>query len=211
MLTDKIRVAVFASGGGTDLQSIIDAQEAGRLSDGEISLVICNRKSPYARTRAENHGIPAFVVTKMQTGSQEAFEREILRLLEENRIDLIVLAGFLSILSEDFIRHFPRRIINIHPSLIPSFCGDGYYGLRVHEEALKYGVKVSGATVHYVNEVTDGGEIIMQKAVTVRKGDTPETLQRRIMEQAEWKILPKAVEQVCRELRKGNGKKRCRV
>jgi len=202
MVKEKARYAVFASGGGTNLQSIIDADKAGKLPDGELALVICNRKSAYAKVRAEENGIPAFIVTKMQTGSQEAFEAEILRLLEEYRIDFIVLAGFLSILSEDFTRRFPKRMINIHPSLIPSFCGDGFYGLKVHEAALAYGVKVSGATVHYVNEVTDGGEIILQKAVPVRKGDTPEKLQQRIMEQAEWKILPRAVQMVAKELRK---------
>ena len=202
MVKEKARFAVLASGSGTNLQSIIDAQNAGKLPDGELALVICNRKSAYAKVRAEEAGIPAFIVTKMQTGSQEAFEAEMLRLLAEYRIDFIVLAGFLSILSEDFTRRFPKRMINVHPSLIPSFCGDGFYGLKVHEAALAYGVKVSGATVHYVNEVTDGGEIILQKAVPVRKGDTPEKLQQRIMEQAEWKILPRAVQMVAKELRK---------
>lgn len=197
---EKTRIAVFCSGGGTNLQALIDAQRAGIIRSGTIELVLANSPSAYALKRAESAGIPTAVVTKKQTGSQEAFEAEILRILREYRIELIVLAGFMSILSGDFTARYPKRIINIHPSLIPSFCGKGYYGLRVHEAALAYGVKVTGATVHYVNEIPDGGQIIIQRAVYVEDGDTPEVLQRRVMEQAEWKILPAACEQVAKEI-----------
>lgn len=197
---EKTRIAVFCSGGGTNLQALIDAQRAGIIRSGTIELVLANSPSAYALKRAESAGIPMAVVTKKQTGSQEAFEAEILRILREYRIELIVLAGFMSILSGDFTARYPKRIINIHPSLIPSFCGKGYYGLRVHEAALAYGVKVTGATVHYVNEIPDGGQIIIQRAVYVEDGDTPEVLQRRVMEQAEWKILPAACEQVAKEI-----------
>ncbi len=196
----KARIAVLVSGGGTNLQALIDSQIAGVLTSGEIALVISSSPSAYALERATNHKIPSAVASKKELGSQEAFEKRILSLLEEYKIDLIVLAGFLSILSEDFTSKFPRRIINVHPSLIPSFCGKGFYGLRVHEAALSYGVKVTGATVHFVNEIPDGGEIILQKAVNVRESDTPETLQKRVMRLAEWKILPLAVEKASKEI-----------
>ncbi len=199
---DKARIAVLVSGGGTNLQALIDAQASGILQSGEIRLVISNNPDAYALKRAENAGIATAVVTKKHCGSQSAFEQKIKDLLTENRIDLIVLAGFMSILSEDFTKDYPERIINVHPSLIPAFCGKGYYGLRVHEEALAYGVKVTGATVHFVNEIPDGGRIILQKAVQIQEGDTPETLQKRVMEQAEWKLLPAAVEQVSQAIRK---------
>ena len=191
----KARIAVLVSGGGTNLQALIDAQ-GSVITSGNIVLVISNNPNAYALERAAKAGIPGVVVSKKQLGSQDAFEEAIVAQLEENRIDLIVLAGFMSILSEKFTGRYPKRILNVHPSLIPSFCGAGFYGLRVHEEALKYGVKVTGATVHFVNEIPDGGEIIFQKAVSVEEGDTPEILQRRVMEQAEWKILPAAVEKV---------------
>ena len=200
MLNEKIKVAVFVSGGGTNLQAIIDAEKAGTIKSGTISLVIANSETAYAIERAKNAGIKAEIVTRKRTGSQAAFEAEIERLLLENGIGLIVLAGFMNILTESFTSKYPGRIINIHPALIPSFCGKGFYGLKVHEEALKRGVKISGATVHYVNEIADGGEIIMQKAVEVRDGDTPEILQQRIMHEAEWVIYPQAVELVCKKL-----------
>lgn len=196
----KARIAVLVSGGGTNLQALIDAQHSGVIQSGEIRLVISNNADAYALKRAENAGIDTAVVLKKQCGSQAAFESKIKQLLCTYQIDLIVLAGFMSILSEDFTGDYPRRILNVHPSLIPSFCGAGYYGLRVHEEALRYGVKVTGATVHYVNEIPDGGEIIFQKAVEVQDGDTPQILQKRVMEQAEWKILPAAVEKVSKQL-----------
>lgn len=196
----KARIAVLVSGGGTNLQALIDAQHSGVIQRGEIWLVISNNADAYALKRAENAGIDTAVVLKKQCGSQAAFESKIKQLLCTYQIDLIVLAGFMSILSEDFTGDYPRRILNVHPSLIPSFCGAGYYGLRVHEEALRYGVKVTGATVHYVNEIPDGGEIIFQKAVEVQDGDTPQILQKRVMEQAEWKILPAAVEKVSKQL-----------
>ena len=194
------KIAVLVSGGGTNLQALIDAEKSGIIHSGHISLVISNNHHAYALERAAKAEIPSAVVTKKDCGSQEAFENKITRLLTENHIDLIVLAGFMSILTEKFTSQYPKRIINIHPSLIPSFCGKGFYGLRVHEEALRYGVKVTGATVHFVNEIPDGGEIIMQKAVEVLPGDTPEILQKRVMEQAEWKILPAASELVCSKL-----------
>ena len=193
----KARIAVFVSGGGTNLQALIDAQDSV-IKSGEIVLVISSSADAYALKRAENAGIDAKYVSK--ENGQDDFEKKISGLLDEYHIDLIVLAGFMTILSADFTRKYPERIINIHPALIPSFCGKGYYGLKVHEAALKKGVKVSGATVHYVNEIPDGGEIILQKAVTVRKNDTPETLQKRIMQQAEWKILPKACELVSKKI-----------
>ena len=192
----KARIAVLVSGGGTNLQALIDAQTSGIIESGKIELVISNNPNAYALERAAKAGIPGVVVSKKVLGSQQAFEEAILAALEENHIDLIVLAGFMSILSEKFTGRYPKRILNVHPSLIPSFCGAGFYGLRVHEEALKYGVKVTGATVHFVNEIPDGGEIIFQKAVYIEEGDTPEVLQTRVMEQAEWKILPAAVEKV---------------
>ena len=191
------RIAVLVSGGGTNLQALIDAQKSGIIHSGEIVLVIANNADAYALTRAANAGIASEVVLKKQLGSQAAFEEKIKQTLTENKIDLIVLAGFMSILSESFTSCYPKRILNVHPSLIPSFCGEGFYGLRVHQAALDYGVKVTGATVHFVNEIPDGGEIILQKAVEIQPGDTPEILQKRVMEQAEWKILPAAVEQVC--------------
>lgn len=197
---DKARIAVLVSGGGTNLQALIDAQNSGIIQSGRIQLVISNNASAYALERAKNAGIETAVVLKKECGSQAAFEQRIKELLQNYRIDLIVLAGFMSILSEDFTKDYPQRILNVHPSLIPSFCGAGYYGLRVHEEALRYGVKVTGATVHYVNEIPDGGEIIFQKAVEIQDGDTPEILQKRVMEQAEWKILPAAVEKVSKQL-----------
>ena len=196
----KARIAVLVSGGGTNLQAIIDAQKAGLITSGSIQLVISNNANAYALERAANAGIPSAVVTKKSCGSQLAFEEKIKELLTENKIDLIVLAGFMSILSENFTKDYPERILNVHPSLIPSFCGVGYYGLRVHEEALAYGVKVTGATVHFVNEIPDGGKIILQKAVEIQEGDTPEILQKRVMEQAEWKILPAAVELVSKQI-----------
>ena len=196
----KARIAVLVSGGGTNLQALIDSQASGILSSGEICLVISNNSNAYALERATKVGIATEVVTKKQCGSQAVFEQRIKELLHSYQIDLIVLAGFMSILSEDFTKDFPERIINVHPSLIPSFCGVGYYGLRVHEEALAYGVKVTGATVHFVNEIPDGGKILLQKAVYIEDGDTPEILQKRVMEQAEWKILPAAVEMVSKEI-----------
>ena len=196
----KARIAVLVSGGGTNLQALIDAQASGIISSGEIALVISNNRNAFALERAAKAGIKSAVVLKKECGSQEAFEQSIKDLLAENKIDLIVLAGFMSILSENFTRDYPERIINVHPSLIPSFCGAGYYGLRVHEEALAYGVKVTGATVHFVNEIPDGGRIIAQKAVEILEGDTPEVLQKRVMEQAEWKILPASVELVSKQL-----------
>ncbi len=193
----KARIAVLVSGGGTNLQALIDAQNSGIIKSGEICLVISNNANAYALQRAAKAGIATAVVLKKELGSQLAFEEKIKALLAENSIDVIVLAGFMSILSENFTSCYPKRILNVHPSLIPAFCGEGFYGLRVHEAALSYGVKVTGATVHYVNEIPDGGEIILQKAVDILPGDTPEILQKRVMEQAEWKILPAAVELVC--------------
>lgn len=196
----KAKIAVLVSGGGTNLQALIDAQASGIIQSGRIELVISNNPGAYALTRAENAGIEGRVMTKKQCGSQEAFEEAIAAALDEKKIDLIVLAGFMSILSENFTKRYPKRILNVHPSLIPSFCGQGFYGLRVHEAALNYGVKVTGATVHFVNEIPDGGEIILQKAVYIEAGDTPEVLQKRVMEQAEWIILPAAVEKVSKQL-----------
>jgi len=192
----KAKIAVLVSGGGTNLQALIDAQAAGIIKSGEISLVISNNKEAFALQRAKKAGIKTATVIK-KPKMQAEFEDEIVSLLEKNKIDYIVLAGFMCILSESFTARYPKKIINVHPSLIPSFCGKGFYGLHVHEAALSYGVKVTGATVHFVNEIPDGGEIIMQKAVPVKKSDTPELLQRRVMEKAEWIILPKAVEKVC--------------
>ena len=199
---DKTKIAVLVSGGGTNLQALIDAQKSGVLHSGEIALVISNNAIAYALTRASEAGIPALTITKKDCGSQEAFEDALMKALDERGIELIVLAGFMSILSERFTRHFEKRIINVHPSLIPSFCGKGFYGLKVHEAALAYGVKVTGATVHFVNEIPDGGQIILQKAVNVLPGDTPKTLQKRVMERAEWIILPEAAELVSYRIRK---------
>ncbi len=194
----KARVAVLVSGGGTNLQAILDAQARGEISCGEVTLVISNRPGAYALERAKEAGIRALEIVKKTCRDQADFEGKLLAALEENRTDLIVLAGFLSILSADFTSRYPRRILNVHPSLIPSFCGAGFYGLKVHEAALSRGVKVTGATVHFVNEIPDGGEILAQKAVEVRDGDTPQTLQRRVMEEAEWVLLPRCVQKVCR-------------
>ncbi len=196
----KANIAVFVSGGGTNLQALIDAQSSGKIISGEIKLVISDRENAYALTRAKNAGIDGVTILRKNFDSKEAFESAILMTLKEYEIDVVVLAGFLYVLSENFIKNYPNRIINVHPSLIPSFCGDGYYGLKVHEEALKYGVKVTGATVHFVNKVTDGGKIIFQKAVDVHDDDTPKTLQRRVMEEAEWQLLPKACEFVCKSI-----------
>ena len=196
----KKRIAVLVSGGGTNLQALIDAENAGKIPHGEISMVISNNPNAYALERARVNGIPGAVITKKECGSQEAFEAQIQAVLERNGTDLIILAGFMCILSESFTSKWPKRIINVHPSLIPSFCGAGYYGLRVHQAALDYGVKVTGATVHFVNELCDGGEIIAQKAVYIEEGDTPEILQKRVMEQAEWILLPEAAEKVCASL-----------
>ncbi len=201
-MKNKAKIAVLVSGGGTNLQALIDAQQSRIINSGRIALVVSNNSSAYALTRAENAGIPTAVVLKKECADQAEFENRILKLLEENKIDMIVLAGFMSILSADFVLHYPERIINVHPSLIPSFCGEGFYGLRVHRAALDYGVKVTGATVHFVNEIPDGGKIILQKAVDVEDGDTPEILQKRVMEQAEWKILPQATELVSAKILK---------
>ena len=197
----NIKTAVFVSGGGTNLQALIDAKNSGVITDADFTLVLSSNEQAYALTRAENAGIKTAVVSRKAAENQQDFERQILKILEENEIELIVLAGFMSILSADFTRRYDERIINVHPALIPSFCGKGYYGLHVHEAALKYGVKVSGATVHFVNEVPDGGKIIMQKAVEVDDDDTPETLQRRIMEQADWIILPQSVQKVAKKIK----------
>ncbi len=193
----KARIAVLVSGGGTNLQALIDAQKSGIIKSGEITLVISNKKDAYALTRAQNAGIDSLVVEKK---GNENFEEQIIEALENNKTDLIVLAGFMCILSERFTKKYENRILNVHPSLIPSFCGEGFYGLKVHEAALNYGVKVTGATVHFVNEIPDGGKIILQKAVNIEEGDTPEILQKRVMEQAEWKILPEAVEKISKTL-----------
>ena len=193
----KKRIAVLVSGGGTNLQALLDAEAAGKIPHGEIALVISNNPNAYALERARLSGVPGAVITKKECGSQEAFEDQIQAVLERNGTDLIILAGFMCILSERFTSRWPKRILNVHPSLIPSFCGEGFYGLRVHEAALNYGVKVTGATVHFVNEIPDGGEIIAQKAVCIETGDTPEILQKRVMEQAEWILLPQAAEMVC--------------
>ncbi len=194
----SVNVAVLVSGSGTNLQALIDAQKRGELGRGEIKLVISNRKNAYALQRAENNGIETAYV-KMRRGDS-ACENELLELLQKKGIDMLVLAGYLAILGENIINAYRNRIINIHPSLIPSFCGMGYYGLKVHEAALEYGVKVTGATVHYVNEIADGGKIILQKAVDVREDDTPETLQLRVMQEAEWKLLPQATKLVCERI-----------
>ncbi len=193
------RIAVLVSGGGTNLQALIDAQTSGIIKSGEITLVISNNPGAYALERAKNADIKTAVVNKKECNTQAEFESKLIDALEENKTDLIVLAGFMCILSENFTSRYANRIINVHPSLIPSFCGKGFYGLKVHEAALQYGVKVTGATVHFVNEIPDGGKIILQKAVYIQDGDTPEILQKRVMEEAEWKILPEAVEKVCKE------------
>ena len=200
---EKTRIAVLVSGGGTNLQALIDAQSSGILHSGEIVAVISNKPDVYALTRAENAGIAAFVANKKELGSE--FENKLVEILDKVKADIIILAGFMCILSEGFTSRYPKRIINVHPALIPSFCGEGFYGLHVHEAALEKGVKVTGATVHFVNEICDGGEIIAQKAVEVRDDDTPETLQRRVMEEAEWIILPLAAEKVSARIMKQKG------
>ena len=196
----RTRIAVLVSGGGTNLQALIDARDAGALPHGELALVVSNNPDAYALTRAKRAGIPAAVCVRAKGEPRADFEARLAAILEENGIRMIVLAGFMAILSADFVARWPERIINVHPSLIPSFCGEGFYGLRVHRAALDYGVKVTGATVHYVNEIPDGGRIIAQKAVDILPGDTPETLQRRVMEQAEWILLPRATEMVARKI-----------
>ena len=202
-MSRKINIAVLVSGGGTNLQALIDAEKSGVIKSGEIKLVISNNENAYALKRARNADIKTAICVKNGV-SQEEFEQKLISLLEENSIELIILAGFMCILSEYFTSRYQKRIINVHPSLIPSFCGKGFYGLHVHEAALSYGVKVTGATVHFVNEIPDGGEIIMQKAVYIKDGDTPETLQKRVMENAEWEILPLAAEKVCSDILKEN-------
>ena len=196
-----VKIAVLVSGGGTNLQALIDAQKNNIIKSGEISLVISNKSDAYALTRAKENGIKTQTIIKKQCKDANEFEDKIISILQENQIDLIVLAGFMCILSKKFTDTFANRILNVHPSLIPSFCGEGFYGLKVHEKALEYGVKVTGATVHFVNEIPDGGQIIMQKAVEIQDGDTPEILQRRVMEQAEWIILPLSVEKVAKSLK----------
>ena len=198
-MSNKAKIAVLVSGGGTNLQALIDAEKSGIISSGEIKLVISNNEGAYALERAKKAGISTVVCSKKILGAD--FEDTLIEVLEENEIDIIVLAGFMCILSEKFTSHFANRILNVHPSLIPSFCGKGFYGLHVHEAALEYGVKVTGATVHFVNEIPDGGKIIMQKAVYINDDDTPETLQRRVMEEAEWKILPMSVEKVSKQIK----------
>ncbi len=192
------RIAVLVSGGGTNLQALIDAEKSGIIKSGEIVCVVSNKPDVYALERAKNAGIETAVITKKEYGDD--FDNKLCEYLIERKIDVVVLAGFLSIIRKPLLDAFPDRIVNVHPSLIPSFCGDGFYGLKVHEAALEYGVKVTGATVHFVNEITDGGKIIMQKAVEIKDGDTPEILQKRVMEEAEWKILPAAVEKLCGEI-----------
>lgn len=207
----KTRLAVFVSGGGTNLQALIDAEKSGILKSGEIVLVVSSSTNAYALERARMNNIPSVVMPRKDFPGQEEYEAELKRVLKEHNIELIVLAGFMNILSEGFTCCYPKRVLNIHPSLIPSFCGKGFYGLKVHEAALSYGVKVTGATVHFVNEIPDGGEILLQKAVEVLPGDTPEILQRRVMEQAEWIILPEAAEMVSWEIStKGNNYERIR-
>ncbi len=198
----KTKIAVLVSGGGTNLQALIDAQNAGKLKSGEIALVLSNKADAYALTRAKNAGIDTAVVEKKSCADQADFEAKLINALESHGAEMIVLAGFMSILGEGFISKYRDRIINVHPSLIPAFCGKGYYGLKVHEAALAYGVKVTGATVHYVNEIPDGGKIIFQKAVDIKKDDTPESLQRRVMEKCEWKLLPAAAEKVAKHIQK---------
>ena len=199
-MNNKVNIAVLVSGGGTNLQALINAQKSGIITSGEIKLVVSSNKNAYAIKRAENAGIKT-AVCERKGFSQKEFEESILNALEKEKIEVIVLAGFMSILSADFVKRYPDRIINVHPSLIPSFCGEGFYGLRVHKAALDYGVKVTGATVHFVNEIPDGGRIIMQKAVDIEENDTPEILQKRVMENAEWIILPAAAEKVCKEIK----------
>ena len=193
----KIKIAVMVSGGGTNLQALIDAQNSGIIKNGEIAMVISNNPNAFALTRAENAGVPYFILSHKQFESKKTYEKELIKIIDRNNIDLVVLAGFMYILTPVFVNHYKMRILNIHPSLIPSFCGKGFYGLHVHEAALARGVKISGCTVHFVNEEPDGGPIVMQKAVSVHKNDTPEKLQQRIMVQGEWNIYPLSVEKVC--------------
>lgn len=197
-----IKIAVLVSGGGTNLQALIDAQKAGAFPNGEIALVMASNQKAYALERAKNAGIESVVVSRKSFVDPADYDRAVVETLQSRGIELVVLAGFLSILCKDVVQAYPNRIINVHPSLIPSFCGKGFYGLKVHQAALDYGVKVTGATVHYVNEVTDGGSILLQKAVYIQPDDTPETLQRRVMEQAEWELLPKATAMVCEQIEK---------
>ena len=197
---EKVKVAVFVSGGGTNLQALIDAQQSGMIKHAEIALVVSNNPNAYALNRAENANIPAVIISSKEYKDQSVFEEKLIHTLNEYGIQLIVLAGFMRILSENFTSRYPKRILNVHPSLIPSFCGKGFYGLKVHEAALAYGVKVTGATVHYVNEIPDGGEIILQKSVCVKKDETAESLQQRVMRQVEWVILPRAVELVSKQM-----------
>jgi len=197
---NRIKIAVLVSGGGTNLQALIDAQRSGVIKHGEIGLVVSNNPNAFALSRAENAGIPCEIISSKEYSEQSAFEARLIETLNIYGIELIVLAGFMKILSQNFTSRYPRRIINVHPSLIPAFCGKGYYGLRVHEAALEYGVKVTGATVHFVNEIPDGGEIILQKSVCVKKGETAESLQQRVMRQSEWIILPRAVELVSKDI-----------
>ena len=202
MSAPRTKIAVMVSGGGTNLQAILDYAAAGKLPDGEIVCVLSDNPAAYALERAKNHNVPGFVVDRKACADRKEFEGKMLEVLGNCGAELIVMAGFLRILSADFTDRYENRMINVHPSLIPSFCGKGFYGLKVHEAALAYGVKLTGATVHYVNSIPDGGQIIEQKAVRIKKGDTPETLQKRVMEQAEWKILPAAVQKICRQIRK---------
>ena len=201
-MNKKTKIAVFVSGGGTNLQALIDAAKRGEIPSGEIALVLASNDKAYALTRAAENNIPSAVVKRKDYENQIAYEEAVKAVLAEKGIDMIVLAGFMTILSENFTSAYPKRIVNVHPSLIPSFCGEGFYGLRVHEAALEYGVKVTGATVHYVNEIPDGGEIILQKAVEILEGDTAEVLQKRVMEQAEWILLPQAAEAVSAKIAK---------
>ena len=201
MNTAPTKIAVLVSGGGTNLQALIDAQLSGIITSGKIELVISNKPGAYAITRAENAGIKTAVINNKEYATREDFEAEVKAVLKENGIELIILAGFMCILTESFTSSYPKRIINVHPSLIPSFCGEGFYGLKVHEAALAYGVKVTGATVHFVNEIPDGGQIILQRAVNINPDDTPETLQKRVMQEAEWNILPEAAELVSKEIK----------
>ena len=199
-MKSKARIAVLVSGGGTNLQALLDAQARGEIPHGEIVLVVSNNRGAYALERSAKAGVPSRVLLRKELGSQAAFEAALADALRENEVDLVILAGFMSILSQNFTRQFDGRIINVHPSLIPSFCGEGFYGLRVHEAALARGVKVTGATVHIVNEIPDGGPILLQKAVEIRPDDTPEILQKRVMEQAEWILLPRAAEMLCAQI-----------
>ncbi len=196
-----VKIAVLVSGGGTNLQALIDAQKSGIIKDGRIELVISNKPGAYALKRAEDNGIESVVINNKECASRAEFEEKVLAVLKEKGIELIILAGFMCILTENFTSRYPKRILNVHPALIPSFCGEGFYGLHVHEAALSYGVKVTGATVHFVNEIPDGGQIILQKAVYIEDGDTPEILQKRVMEQAEWHILPEAAQIVSKEIK----------